>query len=197
MSIKIRLIEQKDINDVRCIYAPYILNTAITFEYEVPAIEEFEARVLTTTQQFPYLICEIDDVIAGYAYATTQYERKAYQWNCELSVYIAPDYFGKHIATAFYHSLIELLKLQGYINVYARVNADNEASNHLHHSFGFHSVGISKNTGYKFGIWHDITTLQKQIGEYDLNPNPPISIHEIDKTKLPQIFVDAVNLIQV
>ncbi|MEG0693060.1 MAG: N-acetyltransferase family protein [Oscillospiraceae bacterium] len=196
MSAKIRFIQKKDSNAVLSIYSPYILNTAITFEYVVPSIEDFKARIDGITSQFPYVVCEIDGEIAGYAYASKHHERKAYQWNRELSVYIAPPYFGKRIATAFYHCLLELLKLQGYKNVYTLVNTDNEASCRLHHSFGFQEIGLAKNTGYKFEKWHDIATLLKQISKYDLSPIEPKPINEIEDSLIEKIFLESEAIIK-
>ncbi len=197
MSVNIRFIDKKDSFAVLSIYSPYILNTAITFEYAVPTIQEFEARVESISSQFPYLVCEIDGEIVGYAYASKYHERMAYQWNCELSVYIAPQHHGKHIATAFYSCLLALLIAQGYKNVYVLVNVDNQSSYYLHNSFGFEQVGLQKNTGYKFGKWHDVATLSKQIAEYDLNPLEPKSIHGIEDTLITKIFTECETIIKV
>lgn len=188
MSPKIRFMTKLDSNAVLSIYSPYILNTAITFEYVIPSGKEFEERMGAITQQFPYLVCEIDGEIVGYAYASKYRERKAYQWNCELSVYIMPEHKGKRIATAFYHCLIELLKAQGYKNVYTVVNADNATSFFLHNAFGFEQISLDKNTGYKFGKWHDISTLHKQIGDYDLDPAEPKPICEIDPAFIANVL---------
>ncbi|MFZ2538437.1 MAG: N-acetyltransferase family protein [Oscillospiraceae bacterium] len=197
MSTKIRFIDKKDSFAVLSIYSPYILNTAITFEYAVPTIQEFEARIESISAQFPYIVCEIDGEIVGYAYASKHHERMAYQWNCELSVYVSPKHHGKHIATALFQCLLSILKELGYKNVYSLVVVPNEKSTSLHNSFGFEQVALLKNTGYKFEKWHDVATLFKQISEYDLNPTGPKTINEIDTFLITNIFVESERIVNI
>lgn len=81
------------------IYAPYITDTTITFEYEVPTDAAFSDRIRETAAQFPYLVCEKDGGIIGYAYAHRIRERAAYDWDAELSVYLKQGMHGRGIGT--------------------------------------------------------------------------------------------------
>ena len=86
--LTIRPAKLSDAPAIQAIYAPYVEKTAITFEYEVPSIQEFEARISKTLEKFPYLVVEEDGRVLGYAYASTYYARTAYDWTTELSIYL-------------------------------------------------------------------------------------------------------------
>ena len=94
------------------IYRPYVLTTAITFEYEVPTLEEFRARIVSTLEKYPYLVAKLDDKIVGYAYTSAFKSRAAYQWAVETSIYIDLDYKGGGIGSMLYHKLEEITKQQ-------------------------------------------------------------------------------------
>ena len=68
-SIAVRLATLEDAAELLAIYAPYVEQTAITFEYVVPTVEEFEARIRNTLKKYPYLVAEQHGEILGYAYA--------------------------------------------------------------------------------------------------------------------------------
>src|SRR6185436_1470712 len=133
----IRLATPADAKAILDIYAPYIQNTSFTFETEVPSTEEFAKRIETYLLNWPWLVCEIGGKIAGYAYATRHRERTAYQWCTESSVYIHDDHQRTGIARALYTALFEILKKQGFRNVYAVINLPNEKSVNFHESCGF------------------------------------------------------------
>ena len=110
------------------IYAPYIMDTTITFEYEVPTDAAFSDRIRETAAQFPYLVCERDGEIIGYAYAHRIRERAAYDWDAELSVYLKQGTHGRGIGTVLLACLIELLEMQGLRHLYSCVTMPNEKS---------------------------------------------------------------------
>src|SRR5687767_1182274 len=133
----IRTATIQDANGILKIYSPFILNSGITQETEVPSLESFEQRIIATLEERPWLVCEIDNEIAGYAYAGKHRERKGYQWCVEPSVYIAEKYYRYGIAKALYTALFEILKLQGFINAYAVITLPNDKSVAFHEKFGF------------------------------------------------------------
>lgn len=156
------------------IYTPYILKTAITFEYDVPTLAEFEDRMRDIMGDYPYLVCEQDGRVVGYAYAHRYFSRAAYDWDAELSVYLDETCTGKGIGTKLYRELMERLKRQNIKNVYALVTHPNEASEALHRSLGFRLIGISEKTGYKLGKWWDLAYFEKEIGGKEGVPEPVI-----------------------
>ena len=84
MNIKFRLAQLSDAEDLLNIYAPYVKNTDITYEYEVPCIDEFRRRMENVLSKFPYIVAIVDDKIAGYVYASTFRQRVAYNWDLKL-----------------------------------------------------------------------------------------------------------------
>jgi len=176
---KIRLITENDISDVLEIYKPYLLNTIISFEYEVPSLHEFAERVNTITEEFPWLVCVNNDKIIGYAYACKFRYRTAYQWSPESTIYLAPEFQGAGIARILYNTLFSVLRLQGYINVFACIGLPNERSVRFHKSVGFEEIGIFKKVGYKLGNWHDTQWFQLRLNEHIQHPHAPKTITEI------------------
>jgi phosphinothricin acetyltransferase len=179
---KIRLATKNDCGPILQIYAPFILDTTITFEYKVPTSTEFCERMANIQRKYPWLVCEINDVIAGYAYASRYREREAYDWSVDFSIYINPKYHRKNIGRALYFALFELVKLQGYYNAYAGVTLPNIKSESFHESFGFKPVGVYHNVGYKFDNWHDVKWYELEIREHIQSPAKPKSIDEISNT---------------
>ena len=185
--MKVRLADEKDSREILNIYSQYI-GTKITFEYVLPSIEEFKNRISDIKKFYPYLVCEENGKIIGYAYAHRQAQRAAYQWNAELSVYVDRDYTSKGIGKTLYSILIEILKLQKIKTVYGCVTMPNEKSEKLHLSLGFQEVGTHHNTGFKNGKWHDVKWFEKQIAPYDINPRFPISVNQISKKDIEKII---------
>ena len=167
------------------IYAPYIRDTAITFEYDVPAAEEFAARIGDIARTHPYLVCERDGRPVGYAYAHNIRERAAYDWAAELSVYLAPAAQGQGAGTALYRCLIDLLAMQNLRILYGCVTLPNEKSERLHEKLGFAPVGVWHGAGWKFGRWHDVGWLEKRLGG-DGAAQPVIPFPQLDGQKIQE-----------
>ena len=167
--IIIRKVTEADAQVLLDIYAPYVA-TPITFENEIPTVEEFARRIREIAAFYPYLVCEVEGRIVGYAYAHRQMERAAYQWNAELSVYIDAAFAGQGIGKQLYTRLIELLKQQHVKTLYALITLPNEASIALHRSFGFQEVGVWRQTGDKCGRWHDVMWMDLHIASMEGEP---------------------------
>ena len=117
--LHIRTAQISDAEELLAIYKPYIENTAITFEYDVPSIEEFANRIKTTLKKYPYIVAELNGKIVGYAYAEVFKGRKAYDWSVETSIYIRLENHGNGIGRKLYEKLEEILTKQGVTNVNA------------------------------------------------------------------------------
>jgi phosphinothricin acetyltransferase len=187
----IRLATGDDAAAILDIYAPYIQNTSFTFETEVPSLHAFKERINNYLQRWPWLVCEIDGKIAGYAYAGNYRERVAYQWCTESSIYLHDDFQKKGVARALYTALIGILKEQGFRNVYAVINLPNEKSVAFHESMGFTYFATYENVGYKLGRWKNVGWWQLIINEYGPEPAAPIMFAELNKEKLPAILTEA------
>ena len=180
----IRLITPSDAESALEIYKPYVLSTAITFEYEVPTIEEFAERIKNTTAEFPWFVCCDDDKVIAYAYATKHRYRAPYNWSPESTIYVSPEAQGKGIARVLYETLFATLTLQGYFTVFAGVVIPNEKSERFHKAMGFEEIGIFKKIGNKLGVWHDTKWFQLALSEHIADPPQPKKIEEV-KDSIP------------
>jgi phosphinothricin acetyltransferase len=184
----IRLATPSDAPGILSIYAPYIQNTSFTFETEVPSEESFAGRIETYLQEWPWLVCEIDGRIAGYAYASRYRERVAYQWSVECSVYIHDEHMQSGVAKSLYAALMEILKMQGFRNVYAVINLPNDRSVAFHEKMGFRYFATYEQVGYKLGRWKNVGWWRLILNDFDIEPAPPVPFAELDKTALHGIF---------
>ena len=175
----IRIATSADSKSILDIYAPYIRDTSLTFETEVPTYDDFAVRIQTYLDNWPWLVCELDGKIAGYAYASRYRERTAYQWSVECSVYIHDDYLRSGIASELYTALFAFLKYQGYNNVYAVINLPNDRSVAFHEKLGFTYFATYENVGYKLGKWKNVGWWQKKINEYVNEPSPPLKFSSL------------------
>lgn len=167
--MRIRKATEADAEALLAVYAPYV-TTPVTFETEVPTVEEFARRIREISSFYPYLVCETKGRIVGYAYAHRQMERAAYRWNVELSVYVDSSFTGLGIGKRLYTVLMGWLERQHVKTLYAVITLPNEASVNLHRSFGFREVGICRQTGYKCGQWHDVIWMDKHLGPIEEKP---------------------------
>ena len=119
--LKIRLVEEQDFAGMLAVYAPNVINTAITFEYDVPSLEEYSERIRKIASHYPCLVCVQNNQVAGFAYGSIHRVKTAYQWSTESTIYVDPKFHGKGVARILYHALLSVLELQGFINVYAGV----------------------------------------------------------------------------
>lgn len=169
---KIRLATSEDVPRILEIYAYYVENTSISFEYKAPSLEEFKVRYSEISKKYPYLVVEENGVIEGYAYANTFKAREAYNWSVEVSIYLDKESRGKGKGQALYTELEQYLKRQNIINANACVTYPNPGSMAFHKKMGFKEVAHFHECGYKFNEWHDMIWLEKSIGEHKLDmPN--------------------------
>ena len=159
----IRLATEADVPEMLAIYAPYILTTTYTFEYTVPTEETFLARFRSITAQFPWLVWEEDGRILGYAYGSLPFERAAYAWCTEDSLYLRPEARKKGIGTKLLNCLEKFLGLQGYRKIYAIITAENTVSLDFHRKNGYLCTATFPNCGYKFGRWLGVTWMEKEL----------------------------------
>ena len=171
--ITIRPATVDDAESILEIYAYYVLNTAISFEYTVPTLDEFKYRIRKTLEKYPYYVALIDNKIVGYAYASPFGEREAYKYSVELSIYIDKDYKRKGIGSLLYDTLEQKLKTNGITNVYALVATQEKEDKYLnidsekfHKSLGFKQIGKCSKCGYKFNRWYDVIYTEKVIKEH-------------------------------
>lgn len=184
--ITYRAATPKDAASLLKIYAPYVLDTAITFEYEIPSEAEFADRISHTLERYPYFVAIKNDTIIGYAYASAFHPRAAYSWCAELSIYLDMKVRGNGLGREMYEIMEEFLKKQNILNLYACIAyTENEdeyltnASMHFHEKMGYVLNGTFHNCGYKFDRWYDMIWMEKIIGNHNPDTKKIISFLEI------------------
>ena len=188
--MKIEKVSTADAEELLAIYAPYVEETAISFEYEVPSVDEFRNRIEQISAKYPYIKAVVDGKIAGYAYAAGFKDRKAYDWSVETSIYVDMEQKRSGIGRRLYEELENILKQQGILNVNACIAYPQVEDEYLtkdsvlfHEKLGYTMVGIFHQCGYKFHRWYDMVWMEKFIGEHrenqpDIIPFPELKLEK-------------------
>ena len=163
MTLEIRNATERDLQSMLDIYAPYVIDTSISFEYEPPSLDEFKRRYLETSKTHPWLVAKDGGEVIGYAYASGLRTRRAYQWSCEVSIYLLRQRRRAGFGKQLYLELLARLSKAGFHQAFAGVTSPNNQSEGFHASLGFHKIGTYKKVGYKFGQWHDVTWYQLEL----------------------------------
>jgi L-amino acid N-acyltransferase YncA len=166
--LQIRDAGPADVAAMLAIYRPHVEESAVSFELAVPGIDDFSARVAKAQTRWSWLVAEIDGVCTGYAYGTALRDREAYRWSVEVSAYVHPAHQRRGIASALYRRLLAELQQRGFCQAFACIALPNPASVAMHEKLGFVQAGSFRSVGRKFGRWHDIAWLQRE-----LRPEPP------------------------
>lgn len=179
--IIIRPVTAADAEALCSIYAPYVQETAVTYEYEVPSVEEFRGRILNTTKQYPYLAAEQDGVILGYAYASAFHPRAAFRWTAEATVYLRKEAHGKGIGRMLYERLEECLQKQNVQTVIALIADPNPESVAFHEKMGYRVAGRLTDCAYKLGQWRGMYYMEKFLGGEKESPQPFLPYPAVEK----------------
>jgi phosphinothricin acetyltransferase len=172
----IRLATERDAEQIAAIYAPNVTDSIVSFESEPPTAHQMRRRIENTLQRYPWLVCERQGRVLGYAYASAHGSRAAYRWSVDVSVYVHQQAHRTGVGRALYTSLFAALNLQGFYNAYAGATLPNPASVGLHESVGFRAVGVYRGVGYKLGGWHDVGWWHLPLRERVADPDPPADL---------------------
>lgn len=186
-NIQIRIASADDAKALLEIYTPYVEKTAITFEYDIPTLQEFENRINRTLKNYPYLVAEQNGELLGYAYTGPFVGRAAYGWSAEVSIYLKETKRKMGIGRRLYDALEQISKAQNILNLNACIGYTETEDEHLtnnsmefHAHMGYTLVGRFHNSGYKFGRWYDMIWMEKLIGEHSDNPLPVIAFPALE-----------------
>ena len=175
----IRFAKEADLPQILEIYGPYVLGTAVSFEYTVPSLEEFTQRFRDITRQFPWLVWEENGKILGYTYGSLPFARAAYRWCAASSIYLAPSIQGKGIGRKLYTALEDLLRQQGYWKTYAIITSDNPGSLRFHEKVGFRFLAEFPDCGFKFGNFYNVVWMEKLLNPGEIPQDFPKSVDQI------------------
>lgn len=185
-NVKFRIATPEDAEELLKIYKPYVKDTAITFEYEVPSVDEFSKRIENTLKLYPYIVAVNENKILGYAYASAFHPRVAYSWSAETSIYLKKDCRGNGLGKKLYLLMEDILKKQNILNLNACIAYTLKEDSHLtnasvsfHKHLGYKLVGHFTKCGYKFNTWYDMVWMEKLIGLHQTETNPIIPFYQI------------------
>jgi L-amino acid N-acyltransferase YncA len=169
--VSIRPAVASDAAAVRDIYAPFVEHTAVSFEVDVPGVEDFAKRIEATPT---WLVHETDGAVDGYAYAGPWRGRCAYDWAVELTVYLADGARGRGIGRQLVEAVADAERARGIVQAFAQIALPNDASEGLFRATGFEHVGTMRRVGYKLGAWHDVSIWQRELVEPPVPPPRPV-----------------------
>ncbi len=175
MPYYIRTAQPDDAQKLLRIYAPFVSDTCISFETEVPSVEDFAERIRSGVRDRAYIVAAdtATDEIAGYAYNGSFRARHAYDWASEISIYLAPAHQGHGLGSIMLDVLEELMRIQGIRMSESCITSDNTGSIAFHERHGYRVCGEHTSCGYKLGRWLSVTWMEKQLLPLDETPAPP------------------------
>lgn len=171
--MRVRDASQLDGQACAAIYAPYVIDTAITFECDPPSPAEMAARIARAQRTHAWVVLEHEDRVVGYAYGGPFNSRAAYRWSCEVSVYLERARRRSGGGRALYDALFTRLAERGFRTAAAGMTLPNDASVGLHRAMGFEPVGTYRQIGYKHDRWHDVAWVQRAIATGQDPPAEP------------------------
>ena len=193
MNYKIRQVQLSDAEQILKVYAPFITDTCISFEYVVPSVEEFAQRIASISAEYPYIVLEEDGEIVGYAYSHRYLERVAYSWDVEVTIYLAPKVQGKGLGVILYDALEKLMALQNIKNLYSCITGDNVHSIEMHRSMDYELIGTFPKAGFKHDRWLDVVWMAKAIGEKENAPLPFVPFAEVEENAVHEVLNEVNN----
>lgn len=178
----IRCAVEADLPAMLEIYRPFVEHSTVSFEYVCPSLEEFTLRFRAITAQFPWLVWEEDGRVLGYVYGSRPFERIAYHWCAESSIYLGPEARGRGVGRAMYEALEQILIRQGYRVLYGLITEENAVSRAFHEALGFSLCGHFKRAGYKDGKWLDVVWMDKRLQPDGSPERTPIPWYELEES---------------
>ncbi len=184
--VKIRFVRPEDAAALLEIYRPYVEETAISFEYDTPTLEEFSARIARISEKYPYLVAEADGQLLGYAYAGAFVGRAAYRWSAESTIYLKQSVRKQGVGRKLYEALEQVLRAMHIYNLNACIGLPEVEDAHLtnnsvefHAHMGYRMVGKFTNSGYKFDTWYHMVWMEKILAPHPAYPIEPLSIQTV------------------
>lgn len=197
-TLHLRSARIEDAAEILAIYAPYVSKTAITFEYQVPALDEFKSRIEHTLSRYPYIVAEEHTEILGYAYTGAFVGRAAYDWSAETTIYLKENKRKIGLGRKLYRALEDISRQQNILNLYACIGYPEAEDAYLtknsvqfHTHLGYRFVGEFKQCGYKFGNWYHMVWMEKLLGEHTAVPSPFVPFPDLlqsDRFRFPPAF---------
>lgn len=170
--MRVRRANPDDASFIAETYAPFVIETSVSFETAPPDTDEIARRMELAGDTYPWLIAEADGARAGYAYASQHRTRAAYKTSVDTAIYLAGEARGQGIATPLYDALFDVLTAQNYVMAFAGVTIPNHASEAFHRKAGFKQIARYPNVGFKNGAWRDVIWFARELAKPSTPPAP-------------------------
>lgn len=184
----IGLATESDAVGITSIYKHFVEQTTVSYEEVAPDAAEMIRRIKAIEKRHVWLVVRKENEVAGYAYASAFRGRQAYNWTCEVSIYMHKDHQRLGLASALYRALHDVLRLQGYQTAYAIMSVPNPASKRFHEAMGYRAFALFENVGFKRGRWNSTQWFQKTLGTYPEEVPPIKAISALDPKAVEAIF---------
>jgi L-amino acid N-acyltransferase YncA len=175
----LRLASAEDGAACAAVYAPYVLDSVVSFELVPPGAAEMAGRISRTTARYPWVVAEVDGIVRAYAYATRHRERPAYDWTAETTVYVDGAFVRRGLGRATMTAVLDLLRLQGAHLAVAGITPPNQGSVGLHAALGFRRIGLFEAIGFKLGAWHGVEWFALELSPGPDEPQPFIPMPDL------------------
>jgi len=186
--LTLRLARGEDAAQILAIYAPYVAQTTVSFEWEVPSMEVFSARCASIMAHYPYIVACEGEKVVGYCYASRAFERYSWSWDCDISIYLDPAYHKRGIGRALCNCLCDLAALQGYRNMYALIAGENKNSLAFHKACGFTQAGVLEKGGYKMNRWIDVHWCTRVLQAPGAPEQAPVPLSQVDAAQVAAVL---------
>ena len=171
-ALRIRVARQDDVEALLAIFALYVTQGTVSFEYQVPTVSAFREKIAHILGDYPVFVALMGDAPVGYCYASRFRGQAAYDWAVETTIYIHPAHHGQGIGRRLYQTLEDALARQRVITLYACISAAHAQSVAFHHHLGYREMARFQGVGYKMGEWLDIIWMEKRLGPKPDKPDP-------------------------
>ena len=169
----------KQMNELRTMHVSCLLKETANKEEMLDRMEKFSSK-------YPFLVIECDKKVCGYSYANVFKSRPAYNWTCEMSIYVSNDMRKYGLGRKLYEAMEKALKSMGIVTLYACVTSIEKDDEYLtknsvkfHEHLGYRLIGKFEKCGYKFDRWYDMIFMEKIIGEHTNNQKEVINYNDI------------------
>ncbi len=188
-----RFVQPGDAAEITEIYRPYVEDSIVSWEFQAPEEGDFLHKINNWNPNYPWIVCECNGQVAGYAYAAEHRDRIGYQWCVEGSIYVHPNHRKKSLGKSLYTALFDLLKLQGYHVVLAIISVPNIPSVALHESLGFTKTASFENIGFKYDQWQSSEWYIKRLFNKEMKAADIIPVMSVEPSKVEQIFQESLK----
>jgi phosphinothricin acetyltransferase len=145
------------------VYRPYVQNTAISWEIEVPSVDEMALRIASAQRAHEWLVLEHDAQVIGFAYGHALNHLPSFTWSAQTGIYVSGDHQRAGGGRTLYAEVLRRLTERGYRRAFAGITQPNEASTRFHRSFGFRDAGLYRRVEWKHNSWHDVAWMQLDL----------------------------------